>query len=180
MIDLISLDEYKIYATIKSVEYDEKINAIISYVSSLVRTYCARNLIIEDPIVEYYNGGSSSVYTKEFPIVSITSIEYSTDYGQNYTSLVEFTDYVVNKAKDQLFLITEDEVELPNKYRITYIGGYEVIPQDLKIAILDLIDYYYKNETVPKRMSNFVTIEYVKTTDFPPHIKRILDLYRAI
>ena len=180
MTDLINLDEYKIYATIKSVEYDAKITSIITYVSSLIRTYCGRNLIIEAPIVEYYEGGASNLYTKEFPLVSVTSIGRSEDYGQTFTPLVEFTDYVISKSKDQIFIITEDLVELPNKYKITYIGGYEVMPEDLKLAVLDLVDYYYRNEATPKRMSNFVTIEYVKTTDFPPHIKRILDLYRVV
>lgn len=180
MIDLISIDDYKTYATIKSVEYDAKISLIITSVSALVRSYCGRNLISEDPIEEYDNGGNALVYTEEFPIASITSIEKSDDYGVTYNPLTVGTDFVFDKQRQAIYIITEDEVYIPNKYKITYIAGYETTPEDLKIALLDLVDYYYKNETVPKRMSNFVTIEYVKTADFPPHIKRVLDLYRVI
>lgn len=180
MVDLITLEEYKTYASISSTEYNDKLNLVIKSVSSLVRAYCARKLISEEPEVDYYNGGINSIYTKEFPIISVTSLERSIDYGQTYATLVEFVDYVVDKQKDQLYLITEDLIESPNKYKLTYTGGYLEVPEDLKLAILDLVDYYYKNETVPKRMSNFVTIEYVKTTDFPPHIKRVLDLYRVV
>lgn len=180
MVDLISIDEYKTYTSIKSVEYDTKIASIISQVSALVRAYCSRNLINEDTLVEYDNGGNPLIYTREFPIQTVDLIEKSTDYGATYTPLTLNVDYVIDKQRNALYIITEDEVYIPNKYKVTYTGGYEVTPEDLKLAILDLVDYYYKGESTVKRMSNFVTIEYVKTTDFPPHIKRIFDLYRVI
>lgn len=176
---LITLDEYKTYSSISSVEFDPKLSKLITGISALVREYCSRELITDGvtPIVEYNDGGNMDINVLEFPIISITSLEISTDYGVTYTPT---TDYVHHKVKDSIYLPNEDLVELPNKYRLTYIGGYLSTPEDLKLAVLDLVDYYHKNETVPKRMNNFVTIEYVKTSDFPPHIKRVLDLYRVI
>ncbi len=180
MSQLVTLDEYKTYATIKSVEFDARIEQIITSVSYLVENYCSRTLLLGDPLVDYDNGGSTIIYTEQFPIVAITSVELTEDYGQTYTPLSEYSGYIIDKKRDAIISLIEDGVEHPNKYKVTYTAGYEVLPEDLKLAIFDLIDYYYKNESVPKRMSNFVTIEYVKTTDFPPHIKRVLDLYRSI
>ncbi len=180
MIDLVTLDEYKTYSKIASTENDTRLSFIITSVSKLVREYCSRLIINEDPQTQYDNGGSNLVYTKEFPIQSVTSIEVSTDYGVSYTSLVAGTDYVIDNKRDAIYFISEDGVEYVNKYKISYIAGFDETPSDLKLAILDLVEYYYKNESTPKRMSNFVTIEYVKTSDFPPHIKRVLDLYRVI
>jgi hypothetical protein len=104
----------------------------------------------------------------------------STDYGVTYTNLAAGTDYVIDNKRDAIYFISEDGIEYVNKYKINYVGGFDETPSDLKLAVLDLVEYYYKNESTPKRMSNFVTIEYVKTSDFPPHIKRVLDLYRVI
>ena len=186
MRDLVTLSEYKVYSSIASTEYDAKIQGIITKVSALIKEYCGRTLIDYSngtsflDIEEYFDGSYQNYYTREFPIQSINTIEYSYDNGQNYTSLVEFTDYALSKQKDRIAILHDDGTEQLNKYRLVYTAGFLNTPEDLKLAVLDLVDYYYKGEATPKRMSNFVTIEYVKTSDFPPHIKRILDLYRTI
>lgn len=180
MNNLVTLDEYKSYKGKVNTEQDARIEQIITSVSSLVREYCSRLLLNEDSQTQYDNGGSSIIYTREFPIISVTSVERSIDYGQTYTALTVGTDYVIDMKRDALYVITEDGTEYVNKYKIAYTAGYDETPSDLKLAVLDLVDYYMNNESVPKRMSNFVTIEYVKTSDFPPHIKRVLDLYRVV
>ncbi len=189
MRDLIDIDEYKVYKNITSTEQDEILEQIIPSVSTLVKSYCARTFIdnydlgLEEftPIVEIYNGGETIYYTSEQPIQGITSIEYSEDYGQTYTALVEFTDYVLDLQNDRIALFNGDLISIPNALKITYTGGYINLPNDLKLAVLDLISYYLKRESVPRKTSGSnVSIEYITNSDFPPHIKRILDLYRII
>ena len=54
---------------------------------------------------------------------------------------------------------------------------------DLKLAVLDLVEYYSKNNSavhVNRDVTPNVTqIQYVATTNFPAHIKRVLDQYIA-
>ena len=70
-----------------------------------------------------------------------------------------------------------------NGYKVTYYAGYATIPEDLKIAVLDLVTYYLKNDGSvhsPKAPgTNSVQIEYITSTALPAHIARILNIYKA-
>lgn len=183
MTTLITLDEYKDYASINSVDFDDKIQGIINRISELVKTYCGRKF------VDYYNRATQqftqvveysnidgTFYPREFPVQSLVSVEYSQDLGITYTALV---GCALDRSKDAIY-IPELGREGINMFKITYTGGYQKTPDDLKLACLDLVDYYYKNESVPRRSSMNNTIEYVMTSDMPSHIKRVLDLYRIL
>lgn len=182
---LISLDEYKAVRSIASAEYDAQLLAIINKASSYIKTYCGRTFIDNYdtstsaylPIVEYTNYNGSFI-TREFPIVELTLIEYSTDNGTTFTAY----DGILDRSKDVIVIGPSDTniIEGINAFKVTYTGGYANTPEDLKLACIDLVDYYYKNESVPRKTSNNNVIEYVMTSDLPAHIKRVLDLYRVL
>lgn len=180
---LVTKAEYKAYAGISSNNDDAMIDLLIPKVSSLVKSLCRRsfNDWIDDPKVEYFDGGIARYTPLESPILTISSLEYSEDYGATFTAMVEYTDYVVAKADDTIRLILGDFPEVLNGFRVTYTAGYEDIPEDLKIAVLDLIKYYIKNDSAIHSNkapgTNTVQIEYVTTTSLPAHIRRVLDLY---
>ena len=72
----------------------------------------------------------------------------------------------------------------PQAVRVNYRAGYESgsVPQDLKLATLDYIKLLHKEEQ--DRAGFALAGESVTrpalTANFPPHIKRVLDLYRII
>ena len=204
---LVTRQEYKTYQGITSNSSDSVIDELIVKVSELVKTMCRRTFVdyVDDIKVEYNEGGSNAIYLEEYPVISISQVEYSTDYGNSYTTLTEYTNYVLSKTTNSLrpLLMTAqsyDETtysaysnygnkvepifpEAINGYRISYTAGYQVIPQDLKLAILDIIAYYIKNDsaihTHKLANPNTMQVEYISSTHFPAHIKRILDLYTA-
>lgn len=185
-LDLVTLEEYKSYAGIASTNQDTAIEAIIPKVSTLVKNYCRTTFVdyVNDAKVDNTNGGTDVIYLKEYPILSVSGVEYSEDYGQTYTDLVEFTDYVFDVENTAIRALPAD-VEFPsliNGYKITYYAGYETLPDDLKVAILDLVTYYLKNDGSvhsPKAPgTNSVQIEYITSTALPAHIARVLNLYR--
>ena len=72
----------------------------------------------------------------------------------------------------------------PSGVRVEYRAGYELgsIPYDLQLATLDFIKIIYKQDQEKKgfsfegeRADNFGL-----SSNFPPHITRVLDLYRII
>lgn len=180
---LVTLDEYKLFASIASEEFDDKLSAIIKRVSELVKTYCDRNFIDNydkvsstyTSIIEYTNQ-NGYYFTQEFPVRSVQSVELSTDYGTTYST---YTEFVLDKASDSI-LLYGDVVNQANAFKITYTAGYDKTPEDLKLACIDLIEYYYRGESIPRRAAGSTTLEYVMTENLPSHIKRVLDLYRAI
>lgn len=181
--NLITKAEYKAYAGISSPNQDTEIDALIPKVSQLVKTYCRTSFVdnVDDVKVETFNGGEQVIYLKEFPVIAIASVEYSADYGQTFTSLVEYTDWVFDS---NITGVISPVVPFPsaiNGYKISYTCGYETLPEDLKLAVMDLVTYYRKNDGAIHSSkapgTNTVQIEYVSTTTLPAHIRRILDQY---
>lgn len=180
---LITLDDYKLFAGIVSEEYDDKLTGIIKRVSEFIKTYCDRTFIDSydkatstyTNIVEYGNN-TGYFLTKEFPIRSVQSVELSTDYGATYSA---YTEFVLDKSSDSILLYGEP-VSQANAFKVTYTGGYDKTPEDLKLACLDLVEYYYKEQSTTRKSSGSTTLEYIMTENLPSHIKRVLDLYRAL
>lgn len=183
--NLVTLAEYKAYAGITSTNQDAQINSIIPKVSQLIKTICRRTFVdyVNDSKEEIYSGGWDKIFLKEYPILSISSVETSVDYGATYTELVEFTDYVLDAEDGTLAAIIPPFPKMVNGYKITYTAGYESLPEDLKLAVLDLVTYYIKNDASihsPKAPgTNSVQIEYITTSNLPAHIRRVLYLYTA-
>lgn len=183
--NLVTLDEYKLHASINSTDFDDKLDGIIKRVSSLVKSYCGRTFIDNYdkytlefiPVVEYTNYGGN-YFPKEFPLQEVLSVELSEDGGTTYTVLS--SDWYWDRSKDCVAITDQLPNDSPNAYKITYKGGFVKTPEDLKLAVLDLIDFYYKNESTPRKTVNSTTVEYVTDANFPAHIRRVLDLYRVL
>lgn len=185
---LITKAEYKAYVGINGTEQDATIDSLIPKVSELVKSYCRRTFVdyITDIKTEYFNGGIQRIYLQEYPVIMVLSVEQSIDYGQNYTDLVEFTDYALDKESDSIVTLstTGEFTYYINGYKVNYYGGYETLPEDLKLAIFDLITYYMKNDSVVKNLrvptTQVMQLEYgPNATNFPSHIARVLNLYKA-
>jgi hypothetical protein len=89
---------------------------------------------------------------------------------------------VLDQENQQIIPISyPDFKHLVNGYRISYTAGYEVIPDDLKLAVLDLVTYYMKNQGAVHSVTAVTTgnaqVQYLTQTNLPTHIKRVLDLY---
>lgn len=184
--DLVTLAEYKAYAGISSPTLDAQINILIPAVSSLVKEYCRRSFVdyVTTPKIEKFKGGSE-LSLSEYPTINVISVEQSSDYGQTYTALTEYTDWVLD-TEDYTIVpgsTSPGFIYAPNAYKVTYTAGFQPVPEDIKIACLDIIMYYLKNDGAVhnSRLPTGATlqIQYVMSTAFPSHIQRILELYKA-
>ena len=71
----------------------------------------------------------------------------------------------------------------PNGVRVIYNGGYQSVPDDLKLAVLEMVKVVYKGRSGSDRVSfqgessqNFK----LSVDDFPPQVRRVLNLYRLV
>jgi hypothetical protein len=202
-LSLVTLAEYKAYVGITSTTQDVSINSLIPAVSNLVKLICRRTFVdyVDTMKVEVFKGGPV-LNVAETPLIAVSTLEYSLDYGTTYTELVEFTDFAIDQETSQIVPIKamnyypdyyagtgttlryNPSPEFPkriNGYRVTYTAGYETIPYDLKMAVMDLISYQLKGDAAVKSQkpvgSNTMQIEYILNTHLPAHIKRVLDQY---
>ena len=191
--DLISLADFKTLAEINSTQHDAKLEELIDSVSQLVKTYCGQSFL------DFYDTNKTEFFTKNFgshivelgesPIVSITSVAERDSPANSYTTLTENTDWVLDNTTDSLFRMSGSSYKNwetgPNSVKVVYKAGYEALPQDLRLAVVDLIMYYHKNEQKQRQTIAGATIQNQSTTSqrdsvaFPDHIKRVLDLYKV-
>jgi uncharacterized phiE125 gp8 family phage protein len=186
--NLITLAEYKAYIGISSTNQDTVINTLIPQVSALVKNICSRTFLdyVDEFKVEISKGSPTNrIILQETPILQVSSVEFSEDYGKTYNTLTEYTDYVVDQDADVVEIIATPYFDYikTNAYRISYTAGYETLPSDLKLAVADLVNYYVRNDSAIHSQkavgANTVQIEYITTTNLPAHIKRVLDQYTA-
>ena len=188
-LDLITLAEYKTYLGISSTNQDAAVKQLIPQVSALVKNICRRTFLdyVNDAKIETFRGGAhgNRMHLAETPVMQVSAVEFSEDFGKTYISLTEYSDYVVVPEDDAVELIASQYIDYfkTNAFRITYNAGYDAIPGDLKLAIADLIQYYVRNDSAIHSQkavgANTVQIEYITNTNLPAHIKRVLDQYTA-
>jgi len=188
MADLITLEEYKEIEGLQSPKDDLRLEQLIDSVSQLVKTYCGNS------IVDFYSTNKEEefnidwhthiVQLTESPVNAIVSVEKRDSVAESYTT-VPSTDYYLDKKTDSVLYVTGSTYKNWPRgaaaVKVTYTAGYENCPTDLKLAVVDLIKYYFKNEAVARRTLAGATIENQGSGEgrgFPDHIKRILDMYK--
>lgn len=183
--DFITLAEVKTYGGINSTNADTEIKFLIPKVCNLIRNYIGRTLVgyYNTEKVEVLKGGSTHLSLVEVPINEISSVEYSTDFGKTYTELTEFVDWTHDLENDTISSLWSNGFPAAvNGYRVTYTGGYAQVPDDLKLAALDLVVFYQRSDMAVKSSrnagANNAQIEYVMNATLPSHIRRVLDMYR--
>ena len=194
MANLITLADYKDAEGIQSPKDDLRINSLIPSISQLVKTYCGNS------IVDFYSSNkiedfdiyweTFAVQLTESPIVDVVSVQERGSYDEAYTTLTTGAhEYYLDTRTDSIIRTNNSGGRLNWKQgvgavRVTYKAGYASTPEDLKLAVSDLITYYLKDEHKERRTLGAASIQNTASTSqrnnvaFPDHIKRVLDLYK--
>ena len=194
MADLITLEEYKDAENINTTKDDTRLSALIVSVSQLVKTYCANSIIdfYSTNKTETFNidWNSHIVQLTESPIVEVSLVQERDSYQESYTTLTTTAhEYFLDEKTDSII-----RTNAGNTYKnwprgagalkVVYKAGYASTPADLKLAIIDLITYYHKDEHKQRQTIAGASIQNQTSTSqrnnvaFPDHIKRVLDLYK--
>jgi hypothetical protein len=197
MADLITVQEYKNAEGMTGQKEDQRLDIIVPQVSDLAKKYCGTSFI------DYFSSAktetftikdkyTTTVITSESPLVSVESVKERTQYSQSYETLsTSDYEYYVDTASDSIIRTNKSGSEIywasgVGSVQIEYKAGYASTPSDLKLALFDLVTYYLKDEHKERRTIAGATLQNQGTsgvrdnTDFPDHIKRVLDLYRVI
>jgi hypothetical protein len=201
MADLITLQQYKDFAGLTGVTMDARINVIVDSVSQLVKNYCGTSIIDDysSAKTEYFdilNAKTTRVMLDEGPIRTVTSVSERDSQADSYITLItENSDssgkyeYIVDSMTDSIVRTNEDvDKAFPQgrkSVRVIYTAGYSATPEDLKLAIFDLVKYYLKDERKERMqiagamIENPVSTSITGNVGFPDHIKRVLDMYKV-
>lgn len=193
MANLVTVADYKSYAGITSNKFDTQISTLVEVVSAIIKTHCNRTFIdyVTTDKVEYFSSCGDTLFVEEVPIISVTSLKVRNNPREAYTTLTANTDYVVDDE-----VITHIDAGTgynknlpcgPRSVELTYKAGLTAVPNDLRIAAMDLITFYMKKEATQEVMmmskapSNITRAHNNKqVSNFPPHIARVLNYYRIL
>ena len=195
MADLVTLSDYKDAEGITGPKEDLRISRIIPSVSELVKTYCGNSFVdffsnnkIEDFDI-YWD--TFAVQLTESPVNAIVSVQERSGYDQSYATLTTGAyEYYLDKRTDSVIRTNESGSRLNWKQgvgavKVTYTAGYSATPEDLKLAVFDLVTYYLKDEHKQRQtiagasLQNQGSTSQNNNVSFPDHIKRVLDLYKT-
>tara|TARA_Y100000996_G_scaffold29409_2_gene20880 strand:- start:2707 stop:3297 length:591 start_codon:yes stop_codon:yes gene_type:complete len=194
MADLITLQQYKTAEGISAPKDDARLNILIPSVSQLVKTYCGNSF------VDFFSSNKTETFTldwgtyivqlTESPVNSIVSVQERQSYSDSYATLTTGAyEYALDSATDSI-LRTLSSGRYKNwpqgvdAVKVVYTAGYSAIPSDLKLAVLDLVTYYLKDEHKQRQsiagasLQNQGSTSQNNNVSFPDHIKRVLDLYK--
>lgn len=191
MADLITLAEYKEAEGIASPKEDLRLASLVPSVSQLVKTYCGNSIIdyYSTNKVEEFNidWNTHIVQLTESPVNTIVSVEKRDSVTDSYTTVAS-TDYYLDTSTDSVLYVTGSTYKNwprgAGAVKVTYTAGYSACPSDLKLAVVDLITYYLKDEHKERRTLGGASIQNQSTSSvrdsvaFPDHIKRVLDMYK--
>ena len=200
MANLVTLQQYKDFAGLQGVQSDARINTLIPQVTQLVKTYCGTS------ILDYYSSAKTDYFDildnittrimlDESPVVTVTSVQERNSQSDAYVTLItENSDssgkyeYIIDTMTDSIIRTNSiGSKYFPRGYKavkVVYTAGYSATPNDLKLAVYDLVKYYMKDQTIKRRQIAGAMLESQSTSGiagnigFPDHIKRILDLYK--
>ena len=200
MADLVTLQQYKDFAGLQSLKNDARINIVIDQVSQLVKSYCGTTIIdyASTNKTEYFNIGQGvdRVILEESPLLQVVSVEERTSQADAYVTLItENSDssgkyeYIIDTMTDSIVRTSSTGEKAFKKgfkaVEVIYRAGYSATPDDLKLAVFDLIKYYLKDERKASmtvsgaQVRNEVSTTLRENIGFPDHIKRILDFYKV-
>ena len=195
MANLITLQDYKTAEGITQPKDDSRLNVLIPSVSQLVKTYCGNSF------VDFYSSNKTETFTidwathivqlTESPVYSIVSVKERTSYSSSYDTLTTGAyEYYLDTSTDSILRTLSS-----GRYRnwpqgvdsveVVYRAGYSAVPADLKLAVLDLVTYYLKDEHKQRQtiagasLQNQGSTSQNNNVSFPDHIKRVLDLYKT-
>lgn len=188
---ILNLQNYKDINNITNTDKDIQISKVVAAVNSFIPSYCNRDFTsyYATDKTEYFDGvNNADIYPDVYPIVSVTSLKYSTDGGQTYdTTLANYVDYVVDLQNSRIVATTDYFVSATiatNSLQLIYKGGYAKVPEDLQLAGAHLVEYFLEEQYTPSKSFSGVNVDNLTITDntakLPAHIKRVLEHYRSM
>jgi len=200
MANLLTLDDYKLLEGINSTQNDDKFEQLLTSVSTLVRSYTGQTFdtyVASPGKTELFDiqYSTAQVQLEETPVIEITGVFERKTQSDEYTEL--YRNGTNNRYDWYFDDLTETVIRttVSGQYKnwphgvgsvkVTYTAGYTSTPQDLKLAVADLVTYYHKeeykqNQTIGSTTREGAAATLVGDSGFPDHIRRVLDLYRDV
>jgi hypothetical protein len=178
--NLTTLANVKSWIGINAATDDALIERLIGGISQYIQSWLNRQFASQVySEIRDGNGGRTMMFA-DYPVTSVSSVKINgkeipptNDFvspGYRFSSMaITLNGYVFEKGVQNIELV--------------YTAGYEVIPQDIEQATIELVALRYKERDrigqQSKNMANGETVTYM-VKDFPPDVATLLKNYKKV
>ena len=200
MANLVTIQQYKDFSGLQGVQSDARISTLIPQVTQIVKTYCGSSIVdfYSTNKTEYFDikdNLTTRLMLDESPVTTVVTVKERQSQSDAYVTLITGNsdnsgkyEYIVDTITDSIVRTSSTGEKSFKKgfkaVEVVYKAGYSTAPDDLKLAVFDLIKYYMKDERKARMQIAGAMVENPTTSGiagnigFPDHIKRILDFYK--
>lgn len=161
--EIITLAEYKIFASISSPNQDAQLTQLVNFVNQFVSDY----LGVSESVVEYLDNSSTLLLPSSQLVASIV--------GDIYTNGILVPNSTITDFMQLGFKVV---FATPITGKVTITLSNSIGNPAVKEACFLLVKYYLKEEYKPNIQSGQEQVQASEPKGLPIYIKNILDLYR--
>jgi uncharacterized phiE125 gp8 family phage protein len=179
----VTVNEVKEFARIDGNDEDSILETFISAVTSGTESYLGRALVLRTYKMIMDEWNSKEIELPMPPLVSVSSIK--TIDEDNIETIYDSSNYftVIESIPGRIVIKKDSEVPTNTErytagYSIEWIAGYNVIPNQIKIAIMQWTTMLYENRSMTENEIGFGGK--INTLQIPNEVKKILQPFRVI
>lgn len=161
--EIITLAEYKVFASISSPNQDAQLTPIVNFVNQFVSDY----LGVSESVVEYVDNSNTLLLPSSQLVASIV--------GDIYTNGILVPNSIITDFMQLGFKVV---FATPTTGKVTITLSNSIGNPAVKEACFLLVKYYLKEEYKPNIQSGQEQVQASESKGLPIYIKNILDLYR--
>lgn len=161
--EIITLAEYKVFASISSPNQDAQLTPLVNFVNQFVSDY----LGVSESVVEYLDNSSTLLLPSSQLVASIV--------GDIYTNGILVLNSTITDFMQLGFKVV---FATPITGKVTITLSNSIGNPAVKEACFLLVKYYLKEEYKPNIQSGQEQVQASEPKGLPIYIKNILDLYR--
>lgn len=165
-----TLSRAREYCMVQEQGEDAIIDRLITSCTALMQTYMNRK-ILKQEFTERFDGTGNNFYVlKNYPVISVSSL---------FINKSPYTSYDFDK--DQIILSYGFPRGRSN-CEVTYIAGYDVVPDDIEQACLEFVAFKYNQRKHIDLASKAIAGETTSFigSDIPAFIKVVLNQYKKV
>ena len=161
--EIITLAEYKVFASISSPNQDAQLTPLVNFVNQFVSDY----LGVSESVVEYVDNSNTLLLPSSQLVASIV--------GDIYTNGILVPNSIITDFMQLGFKVV---FTTPITGKVTITLSNNIGNPAVKEACFLLVKYYLKEEYKPNIQSGQEQVQTSEPKALPIYIKNILDLYR--
>lgn len=161
--EIITLAEYKVFASISSPNQDAQLTPVVNFVNKFVSDY----LGVSESVVEYVDNSNTLLLPSSQLVASIV--------GDIYTNGILVPNSIITDFMQLGFKVV---FTTPITGKVTITLSNNIGNPAVKEACFLLVKYYLKEEYKPNIQSGQEQVQASEPKGLPIYIKNILDLYR--